>query len=86
MNQKEKIKQILTTLTSKKINSYTYDDIAKAIMICRGVDNRTINQWFNALWKLEYLLQPSLGVYSLNLDKIAELEISLAHTHFLERR
>jgi hypothetical protein len=74
------------TLTLKKLNNYTYDDIAKAIMICRGVDNRTINQWFNALWKLEYLLQPSLGVYSLNLEKIAELEIPLTHTQILGRR
>jgi hypothetical protein len=44
-------------------------------MLCHGFDKRTIKTWFDALWKLEYLTQPQPGVFNLNVNKIAKLEL-----------
>ena len=41
------------------------------------IDKRSIENWFNILWKFEILLQPEPKVYALNVAKVSELEISL---------
>jgi hypothetical protein len=41
------------------------------------VDSRTVKNWFDVLWKFEFLVQPECGVYNLNLSKIGELELSV---------
>jgi hypothetical protein len=74
----EIIKQILQNLLDiKKVGYYTRADIEKAIMLSRGVDKRTIQNWFDVLWKLEYFLQPQPGVFNLNLEKVVALEVKI---------
>ncbi len=79
MKKKERITEVIEHLiTSGKFNSYTKRDVEKAIIVCRQpLDERTIQNWFNLLWQLEYLIQPECGVYSLNLPKLQELEVKL---------
>jgi len=75
----EVIKQILQNLLeTKKFGYYTRVDIEKAIMQSRGVDKRTIQNWFDALWKLEYFLQPQPGIFNLNLEKVVGLEVKVS--------
>ncbi len=77
-NKQEEIKEIVTCLVDRKlINKYSKKDIEKAIMLSRGFDKRTVNTWFNALWDLDYILQPEPNVYSLNFAKLTELEVPL---------
>lgn len=73
------IKEILESLikNGEQIGRYSKREVERAIIECRGADPRTINNWFGALLKLDYLLQPELGVYTLNLDRIASLEVKL---------
>ena len=88
MNRELAIKEILERILEErnKVTNLSKSEIEKAIILSRGVDSRTIRNWFNTLWKLEYLTQPKAGSYNLNLVKVSQLEISVAHTHFLERR
>ena len=73
-----KREQIQTLLESNtKIGYYSRSDIEKAITISRGLDPRTVKNWFSFLWKLEYFTQPEVGVYRLNLEKVASLEVPL---------
>jgi len=78
-NKLEQIKEVVTNILVDKrlINKYSKKDIEKAIMRSRGFDKRTVNSWFNALWNLNYLLQPEPNVYSLNFSKLVELEVPL---------
>lgn len=75
MNRKECIKEIIQTLleSNPKTDCYSRGDIEKAIMICRGLDHRTIKNWFGFLFRLEYFTQPKPGVFELNTEKVATL-------------
>lgn len=75
--KKQVIKEILQNLINQnnRIGYYTKEQIEKAIMQCRGADPRTIQTWFKALFRLEYLIQPQPNVYNINIDKIVDLEI-----------
>ena len=77
MNRQKCIREILENLinTNRQLGYYTKDDIEKSIIRCRGFDQRTIDNWFKVLWRLEYLLQPEPGIFHLNLSKVAELEL-----------
>ena len=79
VNKREQIKEIIQTLleSNTKIGYYSRSDIEKAITISRGLDPRTVKNWFSFLWKLEYFMQPEVGVYRLNLEKVAALEVQL---------
>jgi hypothetical protein len=79
MKKNEKIKQIIEYLiTSGKFNNYTKQDIEKSIIITlQPLDERTITNWFTLLWRLEYVIQPQCGTYSLNLSKVQLLEVKL---------
>ena len=79
VNKREQIKEIIQTLleSNTKIGYYNRGDIEKAITISRGLDPRTVKNWFSFLWKLEYFTQPEVGVYRLNLEKVAALEVPL---------
>ena len=78
MNRKEQTKEIIQKLLdTKKLGYFTKSDIEKAIMFCRGLDPRTIQNWFNFLWKFEYILQPEPNIYHLNIVKIGELEVKI---------
>jgi hypothetical protein len=79
VNKREQIKEIIQTLleSNKEIGYYSRGDIEKAITICRGLDPRTVKNWFIFLWKLEYFTQPEAGVYRLNLEKVTALEVPL---------
>lgn len=86
---KEKvIKEIIESLIkgNKPIGFYTREDIDKAIMERRGGDKRTRDNWFNLLWKLDYLLQPELGIYHINLSKISKLELEVKVPHQIDTR
>jgi len=83
MNRDVAIREILERIIKQtnKLTDLSKNEIEKAIIFCRGVDPRTIQNWFNVLWKLEYLEQPTLGFYSLNLEKAIALDIPVARTH-----
>jgi hypothetical protein len=86
VNRREQVTEILKTLLKTKQTSYTQIDIGKAIMECRGLDPRTIRNWFNYLWKLEYFVQPDKDLYQLNYEKVAELELDAVILNPEQRR
>jgi hypothetical protein len=77
LKREQQIREIVETLIKqgRRINSYSREEIDKAIITCRGVDKRTRKTWFNILWSFEYLLQPQPNLYSLNMVKLAELDV-----------
>jgi hypothetical protein len=77
MTKPQQIKEVLQTLIeqNKEVGYYHKKDIEKAIMACRGGDERTLKNWFRLLWTLEYFLQPQPGIYHLNLSMITKLEL-----------
>jgi hypothetical protein len=79
MKRREVIREILTKLISQpNLNNYSREDIEQAIRVTRWtVDQRTIDNWFTLLWKLNFFTQPKPGRYSLNLSNLVELDISL---------
>jgi hypothetical protein len=83
MNREIAIKEILERIIEQtnKLTNLSKTEIDKAIILSRGIDPRTITNWFNALWKLEYLTQPMPGSYSINLEKAIGLEIPIERTH-----
>ena len=89
MNKETTICLILKRLIEQtnKLTDYSKADIDKAIIFCRGIDPRTVQNWFTVLWKFEYLLQPMPERYSLNLEKAASLALPIecTHTHKLSK-
>lgn len=88
MVKKEWIRDILENILKSKetVGEYTRKDIEKAIILSRGMDKRTISNWFDTLWALEYFTQPKKGVYCLDFAKVAELDLKIperAHTQTL---
>jgi len=74
MNVVEVCKQILAYCIKQ---GYTYQiskqELAKAIMLIRGADKRTIDKWLNVLTTLNYCRQVSANVYELNLKETPDL-------------
>ena len=77
VNRREQVIEILKALLKTNQPTYWKTDIEKAIMESRGLDPRTIRNWFDYLWKMEYFIQSKIGVYQLNFEKIAELELDV---------
>ena len=79
MNKKENVTKIIQTLlNTKQPNTYRKEEIEQAIRVAKWtVDQRTIENWFTLLWKLGFLHQDSPGVYGLNIERVAELEVQL---------
>lgn len=86
--KKETIKTILETLIKGygeddkhqlRQNRYQRQDIDKAIQkTLMLVDERSISKWFKLIWNLHYIIQPEQGFYAINLNKIAELELTVS--------
>lgn len=65
-------------LNTNKTTGFTKTEIEKAIIKTKFIgDQRSINNWFNLLWKLEYFTQPKNNYYCLNLTEIASLDITV---------
>ncbi len=80
MNKQQKIKNILTQLLlkTKKNGNFSRYEIESAIqVVLLAADERTINNWFNLLWKLEIFEQPIQGRYNLCWDHIVQLEVAV---------
>lgn len=75
MNKKEQVTEILKELFKKKSNHYHKTDIENAIITCRGLDPRTLKNWWNYLWRLGFFEQPSKDKYILNYNRLSELEM-----------
>jgi hypothetical protein len=77
VSKKESITEIIQQiLRTKQSTQFTKEDIELAIMKAQFViDRRSINNWFNVLWKLQYLEQPQPGKYCLNVTEVANLGI-----------
>jgi hypothetical protein len=86
VNKKEQVKEILKTLLEMRQPAYTERDIEKAIMQHRGLDPRTLKNWFRYLWRMEYLIQQKKSLYQLNYDKVAELELDSLVVDVNQRR
>lgn len=77
LKRKEQVKEILAQLLKKKsIGYYTRNDIDRAIIEVRGVDKRTLDNWFSVLFRLGYIEQKEPNVFHLVLEKVTELELS----------
>lgn len=77
MKAEETCEKIVKTLVSQ---GYRYQiphkDLVKAIMTLRGIDERTIERWINALITFEYierLTTETFKIYKLNPLRIPEL-------------
>jgi len=79
MDKREQIKKIVQKLLNQnKLSGFSRADIDKATLQALLVlDQRSFDRWFNFLWKLEYLTQPEPEKYSLNVERIVELEVKL---------
>ena len=79
MNKKEKIKEILEQLflKTKKNGNFSRHEIESAISTSLYIlDQRTIDNWFKLLWKLDVFTQPKHDNYCLNWERLVELEVS----------
>lgn len=78
MKNDEKIKLILSELRQTGKTLYTKREIDRAIQrSLLVVDERTLDKWFDFLFRLEYLEQSKLGYYSLVGESVKEA----VHTH-----
>jgi hypothetical protein len=76
---KTHLKEILSNLIETgKFQAYTKNDIEKAIMKARGIDRRTIINWFNAIFDLGYILPVGPNRYDLNIKLVSELDMKIA--------
>ena len=75
MNKREQIVEVLNELFKTKRNHFTKQEIEKAIIVCRGLDPRTLKNWWAYLWRLEVFEQPTKGKYVLNFAVLEKLEI-----------
>jgi hypothetical protein len=75
MNRKEQVIEILKELFKKKANHYHKHEIETAIITCRGLDPRTLKNWWAYLWRLGFFEQPSKDKFILNYNRLAELEM-----------
>ena len=99
LNKKEQVKAILKELLDRTQGKLQFgkDDLEKAIMSCRGCDKRTLKNWVEYLWKLEYINQPLPQYYEINIVKASELELEIpdlkqthlfqpsTHTHIIQK-
>lgn len=79
MNKKQKLKAILEQLIMKtrKTGSFSKNEIERAIQVSlMAADERTIANWFDLLWKLEFFEQPTPNLYNLNWERIVDLEVA----------
>ena len=75
----EQTKEILRQLLQqKKLGYFSRRDIDTVVKEVRGVlDQRSLNNWFNYLFDLKFILPLKPNIYNINVQKIAELEISI---------
>ena len=83
LNKKEQIVEILKNLLKRTDGKFQFwkHDIEDAIIECRGCDKRTLRNWWNYLWRMDYFTQPKPGVFVLNVDKLLELECPELSAH-----
>ena len=78
MNKQAKLKNIIENLLSKGKTQFTREEIDTAIIKELYVsDQRSLDNWFRLMWKLEYFTQPSAGVYKLFFPNIQNLDITV---------
>ena len=79
MKKREQIKKIFKELLKKnKLAGFTEEEIKIAISTAKIVaDPRTIDNWFQLLWRLGYYEQAGFNYWTLNPTQIAELEVKL---------
>ena len=67
MIKEEAVKTILRELEKQKKTFYTKNDIQRAISrTLMLVDDRSIQKWFQFLFRLEYIYQKEIDKYILN--------------------
>ena len=82
---REWLKELVETILKEGTRQgNSKSQIETIINKCRGMDKRTIQNWFNALWKLGYLIQSRSNLYFVDVTKACELEIVLPLSASLE--
>ena len=77
VNKKPQVIEIINELFKTQKNYYYKNDVEKAIMICRGADARTRQNWWHYMWQLGFFQQPEQGKYVFDYARLAELELPL---------
>lgn len=79
------MKQILESLLKTGRLKHSRADIEGAIRKTLWlIDNRSVENWFNLLWKQEFIIQPEPGAYLLNLQKAAVLDLDVKEVNQTE--
>jgi len=76
----ETVKEILQRLITdkKKIGNFVQTEIEDAIIDTLDcVDKRTVQAWFSFLWRKEYFVSPAPHKFSINLEKVSQLEVKM---------
>lgn len=85
MNKREtQLREVLSAiLTETKGNlKLKKVDFEKAIMKKGYRDKRTLTNWWEYLWKLEYITQPDPGAYyQLSVKRLLELELEVPESN-----
>ena len=84
LNKREsQLRDVLSAiLTETKGNlQFRKSQFDKAVMTQGYRDKRTLNNWWDFLWKLEYITQSDPGQYQLSVKKLLELELEYRETN-----
>ena len=66
----------MQTLLDKGKIQFSRAEIESAIVKTLLVaDQRSIDNWFNLIWRLEYFTQPRVGVYQVFFENLRELDV-----------
>lgn len=76
MNKQNKIKQILETLLEKGKMEFSEAEIENAIAkTLLLADQRSIDQWFRLMFRIELFIQPRLGYYKLLISEVQRFDV-----------
>jgi deoxyribodipyrimidine photolyase-like uncharacterized protein len=77
MRAEDVCKQIIAALIKEGYRHQVRKaDLEKTIMILRGIDPRTMQNWIKTLISFEYITPAALNVYTINVEKCPELIIN----------
>ena len=78
MNKQNKIKDILETLLLKGKMEFSEAEIENAIAkTLLLADQRSIDQWFKLMFRIELFIQPRPGYYKLLMSEIARFDVKV---------
>lgn len=78
MNKQDKLREIIQALLNKGKMQFTQTEIENTIVKTLYVaDQRSIDNWFKLMFRLEYFTQPKIGTFVLFLPAIKDLDVKV---------